>query len=181
MTRDDFNEYVRQLSRKLYGYAFRILLKQEEAEDAVQEIFIKLWNMGGKLDDYISIEALSTTMIKNYCIDQLRKQKHIIYDQNYYQDYHNITAPSPHEQMVRRESDDIIRKIIEYLPDLYKVIIKLHDIEGYSYDEISEKTGQNINTLRVTLSRARGLVRDEYKKYHNDAHMINNKYKQEPI
>ena len=45
MTRNDFNDYVQQQSRKLYGYAFRILQNQEGAEDAVQEIFIKLWKM----------------------------------------------------------------------------------------------------------------------------------------
>ena len=50
MTRDDFNEYIRQNSRKLYGNAFRILLNQAEAEDAVQEIFIKLWNIRDKLN-----------------------------------------------------------------------------------------------------------------------------------
>ena len=65
------------LSRNLYGYAFRILRNQEEAEDAVQEVFIKLWNMGKKLDEYNSIEALAVTMIKNFCIDQLRKKKHL--------------------------------------------------------------------------------------------------------
>jgi RNA polymerase sigma-70 factor, ECF subfamily len=166
MSRDDFNEYVRQLSRSLYGYAFRILLTREEAEDAVQEIFIKLWKMGEKLDEYNSIQALATTMIRNYCIDQLRKQKHMFQDQNYNQEQNCITSQSPHEQMEQRESDIIVRNIIESLPDLYKTIIKLHDIEGFSYEEIAEKTGQNINTLRVTLSRARGLVKEEYKKYH---------------
>ena len=75
MTRTDFNDLIQQLSRKLYGFAFRILRNQEEAEDAVQEIFIKLWKMGQKLDEYNSIDALATTMTKNYCIDQIRKQK----------------------------------------------------------------------------------------------------------
>ena len=76
MTRTDFNDLVRQQNRKLYGYAFRILRNQEEAEDAVQEVFIKLWNLGNKLDSYNSIGALATTMIKNFCIDQIRKKKH---------------------------------------------------------------------------------------------------------
>ena len=165
MTRDDFNEYIRQNSRKLYGNAFRILLNQAEAEDAVQEIFIKLWNIRDKLNEYNSVEALATTMTKNYCIDQLRKQKHIFQDQHDNNDYRYPASPSPQEQMETRESDEIIRRIIDHLPDLYKVIIKLRDIEGFSYEEIAEKTGQNINTLRVTSSRARGLIRDEYNKY----------------
>jgi len=177
MSRDDFNEYVLQLSRKLYGYAFRILLKQDEAEDAVQEIFIKLWNMREKLSEYNSIEALATTMTKNHCIDQLRKQKNMFHDQSSNQDYYNISSPSPHEQMELKESDDIVRKIIENLPDIYKVVITFHDIEGFSYEEIAEKTGQNINTLRVTLSRARALIRDEFKKYHKEIRLVDHKYR----
>jgi RNA polymerase sigma-70 factor, ECF subfamily len=65
MSRTDFNDLVHQLNRKLYGYAFRILRNQEEAEDAVQEVFIKLWKMNEKLSEYNSIDALATTMTKN--------------------------------------------------------------------------------------------------------------------
>src|SRR5450759_1353818 len=86
MTRADFNDLVRQLNRNLYGYAFRILRNQEEAEDAVQEVFIKLWNLGKKLDEYNSIGALATTMIKNFCIDQLRKKKHFLQTEDMGQD-----------------------------------------------------------------------------------------------
>jgi RNA polymerase sigma factor (sigma-70 family) len=168
MSRTDFNDLVQQLSRKLYSYAFRILRNQEEAEDVVQDIFIKLWNMGEKLNTYSSIEALATTMTKNYCIDQLRRQKHMGHREQNYQDYSNITAPSPHEQMESRESDDIVRNIIDNLPDMYKDMILLKEIEGLSYIEIAEKTDQNINTLRVTISRARRLIRDEYNKYQNE-------------
>lgn len=162
MTRDQFNDYVRQLNRKLFGFAFRILRNQEEAEDAVQEVFIKLWNMGKKLDEYNSIDALATTMTKNYCIDQLRKQKHLV--KEIYGNEEIGTSPSPYEQMENCESYNIITSIIESLPDLYKEAIKFRDIDGLSYEEIVEKTGQNLNTLRVTISRARGMIRDEYNK-----------------
>jgi RNA polymerase sigma factor (sigma-70 family) len=165
MTRTDFNELVRQLSRKLYGYAFRILRNQQEAEDAVQEIFIKLWKMKEKLVEYNSVEALAATMTKNYCIDQIRKQKNMYHEEPAVQVYHQMTSPSPHEQMENLESNEIIYKIIDKLPDMYKVIIRLRDIEGFSYEEIAEKISQNINTLRVTISRARRIIRDEYNKY----------------
>jgi RNA polymerase sigma-70 factor (ECF subfamily) len=168
MTRVDFNEFVQQLSRKLYGYAFRLLQNQEEAEDAVQEIFIKLWKMRDKLDEYDSIDALATTMTKNYCIDQLRKQKNYYRDEERKQEYRNLLSPTPHDRMEIMESGEIIRKIIDQLPDIYKVIITLRDIEGFSYEEIAEKTDQNINTLRVTISRARRQIRDEYNKYYNE-------------
>jgi RNA polymerase sigma factor (sigma-70 family) len=165
MTRTDFAHLIQQQSRKLYGFAFRILRNQVEAEDVVQEVFIKLWKMGDKLDNYKSIDALATTMTKNYCIDLLRKQKHDYTGAYNISDYKNITSPSPHEQMENRESGEILNMIIAGLPEAYKVVIRLRDIEGASYEEIAEKTDQNINTLRVTLSRARKVIRDEYNKY----------------
>jgi len=165
MTRQEFDNLVQQLSRKLYGFAFRILRNREEAEDVVQEIFIKLWRMGQKLDEYKSIEALATAMTKNYCIDILRKQSHKYKSDLNIINFQNLTSPSPQEQLENRESGEILTTIIESLPAIYKSLIKLRDIEGVSYEEIAEKTDQNINTLRVTLSRARKIIRDEYNKY----------------
>jgi RNA polymerase sigma-70 factor (ECF subfamily) len=165
MTRIEFDDLIQQQSRKLYGLAFRILRNQEEAEDVVQEIFIKLWKMGAKLDEYKSVEALATAMTKNYCIDLLRKQRHNFRGDLNINDYQNLTSPSPQEQMENRESGEILKTIIAGLPEIYRIVIELRDIEGISYEEIAEKTDQNINTLRVTLSRARKIIRDEYKKF----------------
>jgi RNA polymerase sigma factor (sigma-70 family) len=173
MTRTDFNDLVRQNSRRLYGYAYRILRNQYEAEDAVQEIFIKLWNLGKKLDGYISLESLASTMIKNYCIDQLRKKKHLIQEENYRQDLQNKFNESPDELLEISESGDILNHIINDLPDIYKIVIILREMEGLSYEEIAEKTDQNINTLRVNLSRARKMIREEYNKYHYERRGIN--------
>jgi RNA polymerase sigma-70 factor (ECF subfamily) len=172
MTRADFSELIKQLNRKLYGYAFRILRNKEEAEDAVQEVFIKLWNMKDKLNQYTSADALATTITKNYCIDQIRKHKNIYQVEPGNHDYKQTSSPSPHEQMEILESNEIIRKIIDNLPDIYKYLIRLKDIDGFSYDEIAEQTGQNINTLRVTLSRARRLIRDEYNKHQYEGKRI---------
>jgi len=166
MSRAEFNELVFKISRKLYGYAHRILRDQVGAEDAVQEVFIKLWKMGGQLDEYGSIEALASTMTKNYCIDQLRKVKQLSYDNDSSLSMLLATGPTPGEQMERNESLFIIDRIIEKLPESYREIIRLRDIEELSYEEIAELTEQNVNTLRVNLSRARKLIRDEYKKYY---------------
>lgn len=164
MHRAEFNEYVHQHSRKLFGYAFRILQNQEESEDAVQEVFIKLWNMRDKLKEYKSIDALSITMTKNYCIDQWRKNRNVSFEDEKKQEFTIANSPSPHEKMEQKETNEILHRIIDHLPDLFRDMVKLRDIEGLAYEEIAEKTGQNINTLRVTLSRARKLVRDEFNK-----------------
>jgi RNA polymerase sigma factor (sigma-70 family) len=173
MTRDEFNEFVRQQSRKLYGYAFRILRNQEEAEDAVQEVFMKLWKMKEKLDEYLSIDALATTMIKNYCIDQLRKQKCMVKTDLNNLEWKNNESPSPQRLMEISESDNIIIAIIDNLEEKYKVVVKMREFDDLSYEEIAEITGQNINTLRVILSRARSYIREEYNKYTNERRRIN--------
>jgi RNA polymerase sigma-70 factor (ECF subfamily) len=165
MTRTEFDHLIRQQSRKLYGFAFRILRNQQEAEDVVQEIFIKLWKIGDKLAEYKSIDALAVAMTKNYCIDILRKQKHLYTGEFSASDLQNFAAPSPQEQLENNESGKILNKIIEGLPETYRDVIILKEIEGESYEEIAKKTDQNINTLRVTLSRARKIIRDEYNKY----------------
>lgn len=165
MTRTDFNDLIRQQSRNLYGIAFRILRSQEEAEDAVQEVFIKLWKQGSKIDEYNNINAVAVTMLKNFCIDQIRKKKHFIREDPENQYILKIDNSSPYDLMEKRETENILYHIIDQLPDLYKDAIRLREIDGLSYEEIAEKTKQNINTLRVTISRARKLIRDEFNKY----------------
>jgi RNA polymerase sigma factor (sigma-70 family) len=165
MTRLEFNNYIFQLSRKLYLTAYRFLKNRQEAEDAVQEVFMKLWNKKDKLDEYNSIEALATTTIKNHCIDQLRKVKTTGIDDLYQNLPYFFNEPSPYEQLERDETSKILHNIIEGLPDIYRNIIMKREIEGLSYKEIAKNTNQNINTLRVTLSRARGMIREEFKKY----------------
>lgn len=165
MTRADFSDLVKKLSRKLYTYAFRILRSQEGAEDAVQEVFLKLWKMNTQPEEFESIEAMVTTMTKNHCIDQLRKQK--FKDSGGIDNYtlHQSDDPSPYEQLERSETMSIMDKIIGTLPENYRELIQLRDIAGLSYEEISQKTDLKINTLRVTLSRARKIVRNEFLKY----------------
>jgi len=166
MTRDDFKDLVQKLNRKLYGYAYRILGNQEEAEDAVQEIFIKLWKLKENLEEYNSIDAVATTMTKNYCIDQVRKKKRRINDDYGKQDFMEFSAPSPHDQFENRESGEILHFIISSLPESNRQIIRLKEIEGLSYEEIAKITGQTVNAARVAVSRARSMIREEYTKYH---------------
>jgi RNA polymerase sigma factor (sigma-70 family) len=164
MTRLEFNNCVLQLSRKLYQIAFRFLKSREEAEDAVQEVFIRLWNKREKLDEYNSIEALATTSVKNYCIDQLRKTKTIPIEGNSDQRTLYLNEPLPDERLENAETGHILNNIIGRLPDIYRYIIIMREIDGLSYEEIALITNQNVNTLRVNLSRARKMIRDEYLK-----------------
>jgi RNA polymerase sigma-70 factor (ECF subfamily) len=168
MIRIDFNKLVHTISRKLYAHAYRMLRDKEGSEDAVQEVFVKLWKMNTRLEEYESVEALAVTMVKNYCIDQIRKQKYIELGENGAFSLYHDSEPSPQEKLESKETSALMHRIINNLPEMYRDIIQLRDIEELTYEEIADKTGQNINTLRVNLSRARKSVRDEFKKYYNE-------------
>ncbi len=168
MTRTDFDNLVMSISGRLYVYAFRMLRNQQSSEDAVQDVFVKLWKMNQRLETYGSIEALAITMVKNQCIDQLRRMKLAGADEIEIMNPRSDPGPSPQEKMEREETMRLLERIIGELPQIYRETVKFRDIDGLSYEEIAEKTGQNINTIRVNLSRARKIIRDKYKKCRNE-------------
>jgi RNA polymerase sigma factor (sigma-70 family) len=95
---------------------------------------------------------------------QLRKIKTIGIEDSSQNTPFFFNDPSPYELLEREETSRILNNIIERLPDIYRDVLRKREIEGLSYEEIAEVTGQNINTLRVALSRARGMIRDELKR-----------------
>jgi RNA polymerase sigma-70 factor (ECF subfamily) len=143
-----------------------MLQNRQEAEDVVQEVFLKMWMMGKKLDEYNDPGALASTMTRNNCIDTLRKWKHI---DNTRESFEIMNPdPSPFEQIVRTENEQIIDNIIEDLPPLYRDVVQMREINGLSYEEIALHQNVNINTLRVILSRARRIIKEKYLNYINE-------------
>lgn len=168
MTNDSFNALLRDHSRRLYSIAFRMLRNKQEAEDVVQDVFIRLWKMRDGLNKYKDIGALMTTMTRNCSVDVLRKWKFSASEEPSGNINSGLEITSPHDQMVASENVRIVREIINKLPTNYREIVWLKDICGLSYEEIAEILKSNVNMLRVTLSRARGMIRNEYIQYNNE-------------
>jgi RNA polymerase sigma-70 factor (ECF subfamily) len=165
MTRNDFNVIIERDSRKLFIIAYRILNNRQEAEDVVQDVFMKMWMMKEKLDQYDDITALAVTMTRNSSIDLIRRRKTMESRDSTPGIITNDPSPTPFEQLVSHENREIIRKIIEELPDKWRALVRMREINGLSYEEISIIKGMNINNLRVILSRARNLIKNNYLKY----------------
>ena len=124
--------------------------------------------MKEKIVEYRSIEALATTMTKNLCIDVIRRQKNFSLGEIELSYNNEYEAPSPLEKMVLNESEMIIHEIIGNMPESTRTLIQLHDLDGKSYEELAAQTGQNINTIRVNISRARKHIREEFNRYQNE-------------
>lgn len=158
MSPQELTETFKSMSDGLYRVAFYILESQSDAQDVVQDLFIKLWNTRDELDKVLNLKAYCTTLIKNLCIDRIRKASK-----------EQIIEPQADISESRAIDDDLIAKdklgrvmaAIERLPKGQRNVVKMYVLEDMSYDEISEKTGMSNLTLRVLLSNARKTLRKE--------------------
>jgi RNA polymerase sigma factor, sigma-70 family len=161
---DWFKSEIVSLRQKLYLYAFKITGNEEEAEDVVQETFLKLWRHRKQLVTLKNPEGFTMQTCKNTCIDKIRQRK----DRVDADDFHlNANHYTPYTYSEQRNAADLIRQIIDALPGLQKTIIQMRDIEDYELEEIAEITGTQISSVTVNLSRARKKVRDEFIRINN--------------
>jgi RNA polymerase sigma factor (sigma-70 family) len=158
MDLQEFKIKVFPLKNRLFRLAKQILRDHEDAQDMVQEVFIKLWNRRENLDEYKSIEAFAVVMTRNMCLDKLKAKKYPVENlENLKSDIRDSEPESTSDisDVVRR-----IHKIIGTLPEQQRSIIQMRDIEGYDHQEIAGIMDMNENAVRVSLSRARKRVRE---------------------
>jgi RNA polymerase sigma-70 factor (ECF subfamily) len=157
MTSQQFNTEYLPLAPLLYRIAFHILEQQDEAEDAVQGTFLKLWEIRDKLDDVESAKAYSIRILKNECLDRLRKAKKSVPAEQVL--VREPISPTDEQIDARRRLEKVLGAI-KSLPDSQKQVLLLRTVEELSYEEISERMGMSQLTLRVLLTRARGALRN---------------------
>lgn len=164
MTQTEFLNIVMPFKDKVFRLAKRLLVSTEEAEDATQEILLKLWNNKEGISEYKNVEAFSMTMTKNFCLDKLKSKQaqNLKIVHSNYQD-NNVSLQ---KQVELNDSVNWVSKIIEELPEQQKLVIQLRDIEEYEYDEIAKVLDMNPTAVRVALSRARKTIREKLTNTH---------------
>ncbi|HSD14667.1 MAG TPA: RNA polymerase sigma factor [Flavobacterium sp.] len=165
MNQQEFVNLITPFKDKLFRMAKRLLVSTEEAEDATQEVLVKLWKNNNVLSNYSSVEAFAMTMTKNYCLDQL-KSKRASNLQIVHNNYSDRTA-SVQKQIEDRDSWSVVEKIIESLPEQQRLIVQMRDVEEYEFAEIAKIMEMNETAVRVALSRARKEIREQLVKKHN--------------
>lgn len=162
MSQEIYKQVVLPIRFQLLNIARKMLENEQEAEDAVQEVLLKLWHKADMLGKYNSPSAVAVTAIKNHCLDKIKLQKRV--ETLTETDEFHISTDNPYLQLERKNSEEILMHIINNLPKLQQMIIKMKDVEHYEVEEIAEITGTNTEAVRVNLSRARKKVREEYLK-----------------
>ena len=165
MTTEEFKNTIIPYSRKLYPMLFRILKNEEETRDALQDLMVKLWNKRADLEQCSNQSAYIITMAKNYSFDLLKKKRPTVLGEE--ENYKVLNIEAREASQETKEKFECVHKVIENLPEKYQVVIRLRDIDGYSFEEMKEMTGYEIANLRVILSRARQKVKEEVEKIYD--------------
>jgi len=164
MKQDEFVTTVFPFKDKLYRLAKRILVSKDEAEDAVQEVYLKLWKGRQAIKNYKNPEAFAITMTKNYCLDRLKSKQasNLKIVHTNFQNSENLE-----KQVEANDGVGLVFKIMETLPEQQKIILQLRDVEEFEFAEIAKMLDSNETAIRVALSRARKTVRDQLIKQYN--------------
>jgi RNA polymerase sigma-70 factor (ECF subfamily) len=155
-----FKTVALPLRGKLMNIAMHVLEDWADAEDVVQDAFLKLWHIREQLDEYGSVEALAVTVVKRLAIDAVRRRHGSEEWQE--RDSRNLHEKTPEDIMVERDDAEQIRRLINRLPALQQTIIRMKDVEGYEIAEIADITGSAPESIRVNLSRARKKIREQF-------------------
>jgi len=162
-----FNRLVMNYQGLAYNVAFRVMGQPEAAADACQDAFLKAYKSLGQYRGG-SFKSWLMRIVTNTCYDQIRYKRRRPADsleemtENPGADRIKLTngAERPEERVMRHELNDILQQAINQLPADQRVVLVLNDVQGFSYQEISEITGQPLGTVKSRLSRARGRLRD---------------------
>lgn len=159
MNQQAFLNTVMPFKDKVYRLAKRLLVSQDEAEDATQELYFKLWKNRNELSSYKSVEAFAMTMTKNYCLDRLKSKQasNLSLVHSNYKD----SQSSLQKKMEVRDSISKVHQLIAKLPEQQRMVIQLRDVEQYEFDEISDMLQMQPTAVRVALSRARKTIKEK--------------------
>lgn len=164
MDAESFKRQYLSFHPKLYRIAFALVENKADAEDILQEAYCKLWTKRDELTKILNPEAFCVTLIKNLCLDFLRSPRSNRHEEKMEEVLILATDSSPDKELESRDKVQQIRQLINRLPENQKQVIRLRGLDDCSLEEIEQITGLNAVNVRVLLSRARKIIREQFEK-----------------
>jgi RNA polymerase sigma factor (sigma-70 family) len=161
MNLNTFKTQVLPVKDKLYRFALRLVADPEEAKDVVQEAMVRVWRHIEKLDGLDNVEAWCMRITRNVAIDKIKERSRRFTSSLYeVADVSDGGDKTPYSDVAWKDTYGKINRLIANLPEKQKAVIQLRDVEGYSYKEISDIMGIDMNQVKVNLFRARQTVKE---------------------
>lgn len=156
---DNFSEIWIPLSDRFYRVAYYLLESEADAEDAVQELYLKLWAARSGLEGIQNPAAYGIMLLKNICIDRIRKRT-----VRKAEPLDKTPMPEDAGAEDREDMKDTLRHLMqemEKLPEKQREVLRMKTIEGLEYEEISRRTGISQVYVRVLIAMARKTLRSK--------------------
>ena len=157
--REAFEMVIRSISRTLFAIAYGILQNREEAEDVVQDTFVKAWKSRWRVRDSAKLPAWLSTIARHRARDLARKRRPESLPENF--ESSEMVAFEGAGQ--KADLDGEVRSALAQLPELHRVALTLRYFEDLDYGTIEQTLGLTNGALRGILGRALGLMRKRLK------------------
>ncbi len=166
MAVDILTETYERLRKVFRDSAGSILRDADEAEDALQDAFIRLWSKGYDVEKRAEAEALIFRAIRNESFDRLRRRKRRpqSFTEAGLEGRPEIGERLEDSRQAERTLNIVEDIIANELTPIQKRIIRLHEYEGMSLEKVAVKLDMNAPAVRMQLSRARKMIRECYRK-----------------
>jgi len=157
MNSEEFKSIWLPLSGRFYRVAFYILESQEDAEDAVQDLFSRLWKMRDSLGSVKNPVAFGITVIRNICLDKIRSKQANRTIKPAPEVFESVPDPEAdlNTRLIGKQNLEKIRSCMARLPDKQREVLESRVFKGLSFQEIANRTGMSEVNVRVKLSNAR--------------------------
>jgi RNA polymerase sigma factor (sigma-70 family) len=153
------------LYKRFFGYALKMALiynsNRDNALEIVNDSFVKVFSQIYRFDNSVPFKSWLGKIVINTSIDRFRKNRRHVQSDN----GELFMIPDTSPGVINRLTAEEIMKLLDQLPEVQRIVFSLHEIEGYSHDEISELLNIPDNTSRVYLTRARKKMRDLFQVY----------------
>ena len=160
----DIQRDILPLKNILYRLALRITLNSQEAEDVVQDVIIKMWKMGERLNDVENLESFALRLTRNLSIDRQRMKVNQAESFDELEDFNGGISNSIESRLEQQERIDSIRDIMMQMPEKQRLVMQLRDFEGKSYKEIALALEISEDQVKVNIFRARQFVKSRIAK-----------------
>lgn len=156
-----FRRLVEEYQQKAFRLSFRILCDEEEARDAVQDSFIKIWSKISTFDHRQQFNAWIYKIFTHTALDRLRsiKRRSRVNLEEVYRSVETIHTSNPDGELDNQEISGLIRALANGLSEKQQVVFVLRDIEGLSSAEVQEIMDMNETSVKSNLYHARRTIR----------------------
>jgi RNA polymerase sigma-70 factor (ECF subfamily) len=173
----EFDELVYRYYQQAYNIAYRLTGNAADAEDLVQEAFLRAYRFFDRYDRSMPFMNWFNRILTNLYIDEYRRRgrlRTVSIDEVYSNEDGDEgttmdipdSAPDPLERALSNEYREAIHEALQHLSPEFRVAVVLADMEGYSYEEIAETTKTSLGTVRSRIHRGRKQLRDYIRRRH---------------